>query len=90
MFIGRGDGIRRGRSSGARRGGMIGGGRWGMGVGLCSLKLSCLPPAFPEMSPRVSGVCLAVLSDTKTWLDPFINFAKEVSPLCAIVSLTPS
>lgn len=89
MFIGQGDGIGRGSSSGARRGGMIVG-RWGVGVGLCSLRPSCLPPAFPEMSPRGSGVCLAVLSDTKTWLDPFINFAKEVSPLCAVVSLTPS
>lgn len=46
------------------------------------------PPAFPQMSPRGSEGCLAVLSGTKR-LNSFINFEKEVSRLCAVVSLIP-
>lgn len=36
-------------------------------------------------------MCLAVVSGTKTWLNPSIidSFEKEISPLGAITSLTP-
>lgn len=69
-------------------GGVVGGDRAGRWSCWDFEALRSGPPAFPKMSPRGSEVCLAVLSNTKR-LNSFINFEKEVSPLCAVASLIP-